>query len=205
MFIARRLSSLRRTFTRDERGLALIEFAFVMPLLVLVFYGGLEVTRYILMNQKLDNASHTVADLINQNLNIDGPTLTAVVDALGEMVKPYDAADVGVIVTNIRVPAPENPGDPAKEPETFWQCSYGNVRGGSKIAGGGEGGAVSLPDLELLEKEQVMVVEVYLDYKPILDNDAIRELLGLNETQGIYKRSLARPRFGTFEFAPSCS
>lgn len=182
---------------KNERGVAMIEFAFILPILILLFYGVVELTRNILMHQKLDNATHTVIDIINQNLNLRCEDLSQIAGVVPDIISPYDGSGYGVVVTSVKVPTD------SVTPQTWWQESFGNARGGSKISSGGDGDPVTMPDMNLKEREQVIAVEVYLSYKPIINNDVVRDMLGLTE-EGVYKRAFMRPRYGTFEFKPDC-
>lgn len=191
----------------------MLEFAFVLPLLIIVFYGVVELTRDILMQQKLDNATHTIVDVINQNLGLTIADLDGIADSLPAMVAPYDANGWGMIVTSVQVSDGHpirfavNPdkfcdGTSSGQNVTVWQHikSDGAMLGSSKVSSG-QCAIATLPDLALQPKEQVISVEVYLKYRPLIDNNYVRNMLGLTD-QGVYKVSYARPRYGTFEFAP---
>ncbi|MCI5050657.1 MAG: pilus assembly protein [Rickettsiales bacterium] len=179
---------------RDEGGLAFIEFGFLLPLLIIIFYAIVELTRYVLMNQKLDNASHTVTDVVNQSLVPSCAAIQTLIDAVPVMLRPYYNSDnpVDVVVTSIGVP------EGSLQPEINWQYPEGST---ISIYPSAKGSPVSLPDLMLLSRQQVLAVEVKMDYKPIMDNGFIRDTLGI-EDRGVYKRILARPRYGAFNFPP---
>ena len=74
------------------------------------------------------------------------------------------------------------------------------MRSGSRISSG-KGAEPYLPQLDLVERDQVLTVEIFLNYVPLIDNDIVRDVLGLTE-EGVYKMTVARPRFGSFEFEP---
>jgi Flp pilus assembly protein TadG len=46
----------QRTFNKSEEGLALIEFAFAIPVLIILFIGVVELTRYVLIVQKIEKS-----------------------------------------------------------------------------------------------------------------------------------------------------
>ncbi|MDX2095769.1 MAG: TadE family protein [Alphaproteobacteria bacterium] len=48
------------------RGVALIEFAIVFPFFFLMLFGGIEITRLILIQQKLEKAGYVLADIVTQ-------------------------------------------------------------------------------------------------------------------------------------------
>lgn len=53
-------------FVRSHHGVALIEFAIVFPFFFLLLFGGIEVTRLILIQQKLEKAGYVLADVVTQ-------------------------------------------------------------------------------------------------------------------------------------------
>lgn len=53
-------------FLRSKHGVALIEFAIVFPFFFLLLFGGIEVTRLILIQQKLEKAGYVLADIATQ-------------------------------------------------------------------------------------------------------------------------------------------
>lgn len=55
-----------QAFIHDNRGVAYIEFALSLPFLILLFAGSVDVTRMVLLHQKLDKAVFTVGDLATQ-------------------------------------------------------------------------------------------------------------------------------------------
>lgn len=53
-------------FARSHHGVALIEFAIVFPFFFLLLFGGIEITRLILIQQKLEKAGYVLADIVTQ-------------------------------------------------------------------------------------------------------------------------------------------
>ena len=174
-----------RRFKQNEQGVAAIEFALLLPLMVLIFVGAVEVSRYVLMHQKVDNAAHSVVDIINQHFQITADDIETIVGTVPLMVEPFDSAGVQVVITSIHVPVGKD------EPTTKWQCDFAS---GRSIVSAGEGESPNLPQLELEERDQVITGEIFINYDPILDNKIVRDVLGLTK-DGLYKVHIARPRF----------
>jgi len=181
-------------FHRNERGIALIEFALILPILVLIFYGTIELTRYIQMIQKMDNATSALTDLVNRNLNLTDESLENIADTAPAMLQPFDSAGVGVIVTAIQRDAGSSLAT------TRWQRIYGPA-GPSRISAG-EDQQPTLPQLALEERDKVITVELFLEYRPIMNSAVTRSVLGI-ENNNVYRMNVARPRYGAFEFDPA--
>jgi Flp pilus assembly protein TadG len=63
------LRSLQRIFNclRDSSGMAAIEMAFIMPFLLFLYFGLVDLTALISLNRKVTYAASVVADLVTQN------------------------------------------------------------------------------------------------------------------------------------------
>ena len=57
-----------RRLKRDRRGTLAVEMAVATPVVIGLLLSGIEVTRHVLLNQKIERASATMADLVSQNL-----------------------------------------------------------------------------------------------------------------------------------------
>ena len=53
---------------RDEAGIAAVEFALILPLMLMIYLGLVELSRGMRTAQKLDLVAHTIADLTAQQL-----------------------------------------------------------------------------------------------------------------------------------------
>ncbi|NDU79348.1 pilus assembly protein, partial [Actinomadura sp. DSM 109109] len=64
----------RRLF-RDERGIALVEFALSVPLLLLMFIGSYQLTDAISAYRKVTTATRAIADLSSQYTTVSNSDL----------------------------------------------------------------------------------------------------------------------------------
>src|SRR5262249_34725949 len=62
----RRLSRKLRRFARDKRGISAVEFAMLLPLMVTLYLGGVEVSQAVAIDRKVTLIARTVADLVAQ-------------------------------------------------------------------------------------------------------------------------------------------
>ena len=72
------MNSKFKRFISDKRGVAAIEFSFIMPVLLLLYFGLVDLTAMISMNRKVTYAASVVADLVTQNDST--VTATAITD-----------------------------------------------------------------------------------------------------------------------------
>ena len=65
--------SMTRFFSRlreNQRGNFAVELALTLPVLVVLFMVGIEFTRFMLINQKVERTAATIADLVSQSEGI---------------------------------------------------------------------------------------------------------------------------------------
>lgn len=84
-------------YLRNTRGMAAIEFALIMPMLMLLFFGMVDVTSLISVNRQVTYASGVMADLVTQNKNVVLKTdLEDYRNAVFMIIGNTPTADIGV-------------------------------------------------------------------------------------------------------------
>lgn len=90
-------------FLRDSKGVAAIEMAFIMPFLLFLYFGLIDLTAMISLNRKVTYAASAVADLVTQNSGtVTAANITDYFEAAELVLKPRDIADVRVEVYQYR-------------------------------------------------------------------------------------------------------
>lgn len=102
---SRRLFQAFIRFRRGERGVAAVEFAFIAPIMLLLFVGTLELSSGISVNRKLSRLSSTLSDLVTQSQNLSCSDVDDIMKAASKVVFPYDEAKVKIILTGINIDA----------------------------------------------------------------------------------------------------
>ena len=93
-----KMISMIRRFLREDRGAIAIEFGLVISTLIVILMGCFEASRYILLNQKLDRTSSSVADLIAQANGITAGVLSDTYAAADEQTEPFDLSGHGRVI-----------------------------------------------------------------------------------------------------------
>ncbi len=177
-----------RRLKRDRRGTLAVEMAVATPVVIGLLLSGVEVTRYVLLNQKIERASATMADLVSQSETLSEGGLINLFSATAYVMDPFDlVADGHLVVSSIS--ATNN--NPAR---INWQRSFGGGSGGSAI--GVEGGTASLPaGFVVRDNETVVVTEVFYGYEPMFFDT---QLFGTQlVARSLYNYAVFRPRFSS--------
>jgi len=179
---------IRRLFQAlrgDRRGTLAVEAAMAVPVVAVLLLGGVEVTRFVMLNQKLERTSATVADLVSRSEKLYEADLSTVFIAAGFTFEPFDLAGDGrVIVSSIY----KGGGVP---PRVVWQRAFG--AGGGASAFGTQGANAVLPDgFVVRDGENVIVGEAFFDFVPLFTGD----MVGLLDARRLSTHSVMRPRFG---------
>jgi Flp pilus assembly protein TadG len=157
----------RQGFARQEVGATLIEFALVLPVLIVLFVGLVEFGEAFTVSRKLATAVSTVSDLVAQEASISCADLDDVMRVADEIVKPYGP----VTVTILSVVA-----DGSNNQSVAWSRPEGRA-----------GGAYTLPQAGLTDPNTSLIVtEASYNFTP-----TIGQFLG---TFQMRERAYFRPR-----------
>ena len=91
-----------RRFIHDEQGLAATEFAMVLPILVALLLGTIDIGRGIWLDRKLITATQTTADLLTQLDTVTTADINSAITASRMILEPYDTAGLGYDIVGIR-------------------------------------------------------------------------------------------------------
>ena len=103
-----RVSPSRSSFLKDTRGVAAVEFALILPVLLIVMMGALEVSSLLNCDRKVSQIASSVADLVSQSESVSSSDISDIMTAATTILKPYDASDLQVIVGQITFDADGN-------------------------------------------------------------------------------------------------
>ncbi len=88
-------------FATDRRGVMFMEFALVAPVLVLLILGSYDYGRYVLVHQKVQRTSTTIADLVARESPLTNSDMPGIFDASGHVMAPFSLSSDGVILVSV--------------------------------------------------------------------------------------------------------
>jgi Flp pilus assembly protein TadG len=151
-----RLPSWARRFAGDTKGVSAVEFALVLPLMLTLYLGGVEVSQAIAASRKVTLVSRTVADLASQSSKITAAQMTNILNASAAVVSPFPSNKLKVTVAQIMIDADGNK-------TTDWQVS---LNGGVSDPGAG----AMVPDALIVPgtKTYLIWASAEYDYEPVI-------------------------------------
>lgn len=100
-------NSLSR-LTKSEDGVGAVEFALIVPVLLILYVGALELSVAMSIDKKVAKATSISADLITQGTSTDKTTLQEMLGVAKSVVAPFDSSSLNMQVVGIQVDSSGN-------------------------------------------------------------------------------------------------
>lgn len=159
-----------RKFGADQRGLAAIEFALTLPVLILLYFGSVEIVSAYNAQRRVAHIAAAISDITAQGRTISTAELTDLFKVGQVMMSPFPAGGLKQRIVSLS----------ADSGGTVTQAWTAN----SNYAGGS---AITVPAGYLSANQSVIVAEVVYDYTSPLR-------LVIPGTIQFSKRAYFRPR-----------
>lgn len=92
-------------FAADTHALAATEFAVIVPLMLVTFFGTVEISSGVAIDRKVTLIARTLSDLTSQSTTLDSDGMKDTFTASISVVMPYDAALVKGTISEIWIDA----------------------------------------------------------------------------------------------------
>ncbi len=176
-----RITQWWHRFAEAREGVAAVEFALIMPLLLLMYIGTVEASRALSYDRRLTSAASALGDLVAQNKgDLTMAELNDLFQAASVTVAPYSSSGLSQTVSCVFVDASGNA-------KVVW--SHDNA-GGTPYAKDAD---YPLPKAftDIASGTWVIVSEASMNYQPITD-------FVFKTGLPLYKEYFYVPRFGEF-------
>jgi len=142
-----------RRFIASTRAVAAVEFAIILPVLMVMFLGTFDAGRAITIYLKVRTATYTLAAVTNQYTTIQSSDMQAILGATSVILTPYSSSPVVVTVSQIKI---SNNGSATVN----WSASLnGTARS--------QGSSVSVPTALASPNSYLIFAEVSYTYTPM--------------------------------------
>jgi Flp pilus assembly protein TadG len=98
-----RLRRCAANLLADCRGVAALEFAMILPIMLVMFFGTVEFSSGVAVDRKVTLMARTLSDLTSQSVTVDDPTLTNFFAASTAIMTPYSKAPTRSTITELYV------------------------------------------------------------------------------------------------------
>ena len=187
MRLFQRLVSVAAKFARDGRGVAVVEFALVVPAMLTLYVGAMEASMLITMDRKVQSVAGAVGDLVARTeVSVSSDQLRDYFQAASGIMIPYTTTGVKQLVTLVEVST-------SGATKVIWSREYLNgvmsIGTTHKI-----GAAYTLP-------EQMTVIAQNSTNKYVVASEAVssyKPLYGLvfDKAIPLYRENFYTPRSG---------
>jgi Flp pilus assembly protein TadG len=138
----------------DCRGIAAIEFAVIVPIMLVMFFGTVEISSAVAVGRKVTLMARTLSDLASQSTSVDDTAIANFFAAGGAIMTPYAATPIKATISELFI-------DPSTlQARVQWSQPYG---GGATRA---RGSTVAIPTTLAVAGTYLMFAEVSYLYTP---------------------------------------
>ncbi|UGY12652.1 TadE/TadG family type IV pilus assembly protein [Bradyrhizobium septentrionale] len=123
------LSFRLRQFRIDTNAVAAIEFAMILPFMLLLYVGGIELANGMAINVKVTAAAHSVADMVSQNTQVSATQLQNILGASTAILAPYPTTINGNSLATVTVSGVST--DSNGNATVQWSASYNGTSYGT--------------------------------------------------------------------------
>lgn len=178
------LRQLQR-FARRETGVAAVEFALIVPIMLSVYLGCSEAAALLTADRKVQSVAGAVGDLVaRSNKTITQGQLEDYFRAATSIMNPYDPTGLVQTVTAVSV-------SDEREATVLWSVRYENGVLSTEVADNLEGDPYTLPDemIDIATGQTVIAAETDYNYLPLLG-------IVFKNALDLHRSALFMPRFG---------
>jgi Flp pilus assembly protein TadG len=139
---------------RDDRGVSAVEFAMMLPLMLTLYLGAVELSQGVGADRKVTLTARTVADLVSQTASINNADMTNSLNAAAAVMAPYPISNLKVTVSSVQI-------DSSGKATIVWSDT---LNGAARAANS----SVTLPTALVVPNTWLIWSEVQYSYKPTI-------------------------------------
>jgi Flp pilus assembly protein TadG len=154
-----RLHDRIRCLSADTRGVAAIEFLMIMPMMLMLCFGIIQVSSGLTVDRKVGQTARTLSDLISQASSITDTDISNAFTTGTAMMSPYPAGPLKAKISQVYVDPVTNTG----------KVKWSRASGGAAPHACNE--VVSVPAALLVPGTYMIFSEAWYDFTPAFGHD----------------------------------
>jgi len=151
--ISCRIRARLAEFAGDRRGLAAVEFAMVVPIMLVMFFGVVEFSSGVAVDRKVTLVARTLSDLTSQSTSVTATDLSGFVITGKAILTPYSTTPLNSTVSELYI-----------DPKTL----VARVQWSNGSAPRAAGSTVSIPSALQIAGTYLIFSEVSYTYVPTI-------------------------------------
>lgn len=165
-------------FRTNQRGVAAIEFAMILPALVTIYFGTVELTRIGDTTRKLTLFARALADLSGRadNPSPSASDMTTIASAASAIMQPLDVSGLQIVVSAMGV-------------ESVGGTLFGgvcsswaqNATARARLVIAGTNGVPAAPATYQFDGARYILAEVSMTYTPLIGSSLYRWIFGTRQ------------------------
>jgi Flp pilus assembly protein TadG len=171
-------ASRSRSFAGDRSGSSVVEFALLLPLMMTMYFGSIQVTDAISADRQVTLVASTAAEITSQYSQVATSDVTNILNAAASVMAPFSVTSANATVTLSSVTVDGN----GNATVAWSQSLYGTARSGTVTN--------LVPAGLLVPNTSVIWGEASYSYRPTIG-------WGLVGTVPMYDQIFLRPRQST--------
>lgn len=156
--------SIRKTrlFARCQSGIAAVEFGLIVPIMLVMFIGTVELSQAITVDRRVSQVASSTADLVARQKQITSTTLNTYMSIIAQLMAPFSATPMKMTISNVYATT--------SAPTIYKVCWVYQHNGGANttLTKGGNYPTSSLPAGIVQGGTSVIVVQVSYNYAPVI-------------------------------------
>jgi len=155
----RRLAVTAGRFLRSARATAAVEFAFIVPVLITLYLGSMEISQALDTDKRVSRTAGMIADLVTQQESVTRSQLIAITRIGDSTLAPYSRSLPTTTIVAVQVSATSTP-----QALVAWSIRRQGTTVTTPLA---KGSVVSLPPSLTTPGAFLIKVTTELDYVPV--------------------------------------
>ncbi len=174
------LSNWRR-LRRDSRGVAAVEFALVVPIVIVIYALGFELAQASTVYRKLTDTTVQLANVTSQYTTVGDPDLNNILGASSQIMAPYDPTPLTIVLTQVKT-------DASSTPTVSWSQPFP-----SSVTPLATGSTVVMPPGMASPNSHYILVQTTYTYQPVIGGAFMANLPMSNQVFMIPRESSSIP------------
>lgn len=86
---------------RDECGVSALEFALVLPVMITMYIGAVEISHALTVDRRVTSVASAAADLVAQSEDVSDADLTDIFEASTSIMLPYSSGPISIVLSSV--------------------------------------------------------------------------------------------------------